>query len=592
MAKVFQPTSFKRILFFILADIFLSLIALYGSYSLRLNFQIDSTFYDSFFLVFLTLTMLKLLSFYFFKTYLIVWRFFSLSDAIKLFQAHFISYALFTFIFFSFSEFFTPFPRSVIGIDLVLSLFLLGAMRISKRIIMEQSLESTLNPCIIMGVNSRTSSIIKSTLDGEIPYYVTSIFPILERNQSAINTYINNIKVNSCDIIEEYVQKNNIKSAIITADVSAKELNQLFIRLHDAGIEEIKISKILGDQNEKLQDLSIEDLLARYPKDLDEKTIASFIKDKTVLISGAGGSIGSEIALQAQRYGAKKLILVDNSEFNLYQIGEQIQDATLSLISVTDLSALDELFNTENIDIVLHAAAYKHVPLCESNKEIAIYNNVLGSKNIIDMSIKHEVQKVVMISTDKAVRPTNVMGTTKRIAELYAQNVKSGDTEIVAVRFGNVLGSSGSVIPKFKSQIEQGGPVTVTHKEMTRYFMMIPEACQLVLQAASIAKGGELFILDMGEPIKIVDLATKMIELYGKEDEIEITFTGLRAGEKMYEELLINEDEKRTEFESIFIAPPTHYDIDKLNKDIEVLLKSKEPLKQLKVIVPEFNHQV
>jgi UDP-N-acetyl-D-glucosamine 4,6-dehydratase len=218
----------------------------------------------------------------------------------------------------------------------------------------------------------------------------------------------------------------------------------------------------------------------------------------------------------------------------------------------------------------------------------------LGSKNVIDVSIENSVEKVVVISTDKAVRPTNVMGATKRVTELYANNVDANGTEIVAVRFGNVLGSSGSVIPKFKQQIEKGGPVTVTHPEITRYFMLISEACQLVLQTAAIAKGGELFILDMGEPVKIAELARQMIRLYGKEDEVDISFTGLRPGEKLYEELLLDESEQETKYSSIFIVKPTPYDISRLTQDIEVLLAEKDKVKALQKIVPEYtrNNQV
>jgi len=239
---------------------------------------------------------------------------------------------------------------------------------------------------------------------------------------------------------------------------------------------------------------------------------------------------------------------------------------------------------------VINAAAYKHVPLVEANIGEAIINNIVGTKNAVDISIKHKVEKFILISTDKAVRPTNVMGTTKRICELYAQNVKQSSTDIVAVRFGNVLGSSGSVIPKFKSQIEKGQNITVTHPDITRYFMLIPEACELVLQAGAIGTGRKIFILDMGEPIKIVDLAKKMIELSGKK-EIQIEFSRLRPGEKLYEELLDDAD-CETEYESITVAQPSIYNIDKLNKDIEELLQSSDKLKKLKEIVPEFDHQL
>lgn len=344
----------------------------------------------------------------------------------------------------------------------------------------------------------------------------------------------------------------------------------------------------MGSQYDKLEDLSIEDLLARHPQDLDQTLITSFVKDKRILITGAGGSIGSEIARQCVAYGAEHLTLVDNSEYNLYQIGETIPEAILSLTSVTDTKGLRELYAKEKPQIVIHAAAYKHVPICETNINAAVVNNVAGGKSVIDVSIEYAVQKVVIVSTDKAVRPTNVMGATKRVIELYANNVDSEETEIVAVRFGNVLGSSGSVIPKFKRQIEEGGPVTVTHPKITRYFMLVTEACQLVLQAAAIAKGRELFILDMGKPVRIVDLAEQMIRLYGKANEVEIIYTGLRSGEKLYEELLLEESDQPTSYRSIFIAEPTQYNIQQLNEDIETLLEAKDKIAALQNIVPEF----
>ena len=347
----------------------------------------------------------------------------------------------------------------------------------------------------------------------------------------------------------------------------------------------------------QLKDISVEDLLARHPKDLDTARISAFINNKVVLITGAGGSIGSEISRQCAKFGAKQLILLDHSEFNLYTITEELKanpkDTNVISVmqTVRNFGFIENTFAKYKPQIVIHAAAYKHVPLVEENILEGISNNIVGTKNCIDLSIKYGVEKFVLISTDKAVRPTNVMGTTKRICELYAQNVKSEKTEIVAVRFGNVLGSSGSVIPKFKSQIEQGKNITVTHPDITRYFMLIPEACELVLQAASIGHGGEIFILDMGEPIKIVDLAQKMIDLSGRSD-IKIEFCGLRAGEKLYEELLINDSDKKTDYESITVAGKTEYDIEKLNQDISELLTVEDKLKKLKEIVPEFNHMI
>ncbi|WP_323586976.1 UDP-N-acetylglucosamine 4,6-dehydratase (configuration-retaining) [Aliarcobacter butzleri] len=386
---------------------------------------------------------------------------------------------------------------------------------------------------------------------------------------------------------------------IIAMPSASQEQIKIIYEFMQDKFEKIKIlpsmNNILKKEEftKQLKDIGVEDLLARYPKDLDKKQIENFIKGKIVLITGAGGSIGSEISRQCKTYGAKQLILLDHSEFNLYSILEELKDENIVPImqSVRDIKALESTFEKYKPQIVIHAAAYKHVPLVEYNILEGITNNIIGTKNCIDLSIKYGAQKFVLISTDKAVRPTNIMGTTKRICELYAQNVESKNTEIVAVRFGNVLGSSGSVIPKFKSQIEQGKNITVTHPEITRYFMLIPEACELVLQAASIANGGEIFILDMGEPIKIVDLAKKMIELSGRSD-INIEFCGLRCGEKLYEELLINDSDQKTRYESITVANSTKFDINELNKKIEELLICEDKVAKLKEIVPEFEHKL
>lgn len=587
MKDFFRPTSLKRMGFFLIADLILSGLTLYLAYLLRFNFQISEEFLASFWLTYVVITWLKVFSLFIFKNYFIIWRFFGFYDAKNILKSHILAYALFIIIYLFFQEYFAPFPRSVIVIDFFLSLIFIGTLRGVKRFISEGRGQHSMKTTLIIGANSKTNTIIQSALKKEIDYYPVAIIST-EEDERMADAYINNVKVFDMSSLETVIKKKKIMAAILTERLPQNELKQLVDQLNKAGVTEIKQVKILGSEYEKLENLSIEDLLARHPQDLDIETISVFIAGKSVLITGAGGSIGSEIARQCQKFGAASLTLVDNSEFNLYQIGEQIGNADLKLLSVTDKVSLEAVFEEAMPQIVIHAAAYKHVPICEENQEMAVVNNVLGSKNVIDVSIEKGAEKVVIISTDKAVRPTNVMGATKRVTELYANNVEAKETEIVAVRFGNVLGSSGSVIPKFKQQIEAGGPVTVTHPEITRYFMLVSEACQLVLQTAAIAKGGELFILDMGEPVKIADLARQMIRLYGKEDEVEITFTGLRPGEKLYEELLLDESEQKTKYSSIFIAKPTKYDISKLIQDIEELLAAKDKVKALQNIVPEY----
>jgi len=519
----------------------------------------------------------------YFHIYNVAWRFFSLKEAKKIFYAHILAYTAFVFLYYLYPIPFDPFPRSVIIIDMFLSMIFIGILRLLKRIIIEENRDKNLKKTMIIGATEYAQTLIKQNNS-------FCIDTIVDDSRMIIGTYVSNIKVSSFEDIEFLARSKEIESVIITKELEKEILQDIYTKLHNARVQDILLATLAHDSR-RLKNLSVEDLLARHPKDLDLDSIENFIKDKSILITGAGGSIGSEIVRQCSRFGAKRLILVDSSEFNLYQIGQQVSQADLRLLNVTETEILDRLFNEVSPDIVIHAAAYKHVPICESNIDAAVKNNIVGTKNVIDCSIKYAVKKVVVISTDKAVRPTNVMGATKRVTELYASNVDAKKTEIVAVRFGNVLGSSGSVIPKFKEQIEAGGPVTVTHPDITRYFMLIPEACQLVLQTATIAKGGELFILDMGEPIKIVDLAKQMIHLYGKEEKVEIVFTGLRAGEKLYEELLLDESEQKTKYNSIYIAKPAAYDITQLVHDINVLLESKNKVQALQKIVPEFTRK-
>lgn len=588
-----KPSPLKRIIFFLVSDALISFFTLLFAYNLRFNFQVPLNFMDNFTFIFTTLIVLKVLVFIYFRLYRTAWRFFSLYEIKKILIAHIIVYSIFSIVFFIFKDEMLPLARSIIIIDFLLSLICISLLRLSKRIIIESSKNDKYKNTLIIGANSSINSLLHDKRN--IDYTPVAI---IDSNKLLIGTYILNLRVYCFEDLKKVIKNKNIEAVIISKEYSQDKLLEIYETLNELQINDIKIVNTLSNNNIKeLKDISVEDLLARHPKDLDTEKISLFIKNKVVLITGAGGSIGSEISRQCKLFGAKQLILLDHSEYNLYAITEELKadpkDTNVISVmqTVRNIGFIENTFLKYKPQIVIHAAAYKHVPLVEENILEGISNNIMGTKNCIDLSIKYGVEKFVLISTDKAVRPTNVMGTTKRICELYAQNVKSEKTEIVSVRFGNVLGSSGSVIPKFKAQIEAGKNITVTHPDITRYFMLIPEACELVLQAASIGNGGEIFILDMGEPIKIVDLAQKMIDLSGRSD-IKIEFCGLRAGEKLYEELLINDSDKKTDYESITVAGKTEYDIDKLNTDITELLVIEDKLGKLKEIVPEFDHKM
>ncbi len=489
--------------------------------------------------------------------------------------------------------FYTYIEISFLVSELFLYMFSINSMVYLYYYFVNKSRVEKTKSVVIYGAGKAGLKLISEFSDS--PYKVEFF---IDDNQVVQNRSIDSIEVLSVDKLKSNSKDKKFDLLVIAMPSTNKsKIKEIYNEL-SLYFSEIKILPTVDELYEgeeftaQLKEVSVEDLLARYPQDLDKSKIASFIKGKTVLVTGAGGSIGSEICRQCEKYEANKLILLDNSEFNLYAVHEEIQmiETIPIMQNVVNKDFLDDTFANYKPDIVIHAAAYKHVPLVESNIYEGILNNVIGTKNVIDTAIKYNVEKFIMISTDKAVRPTSVMGTTKRICELYSQNSNGKGTDIVAVRFGNVLGSSGSVIPKFKTQIQNNQNITVTHPDITRYFMLVSEACELVLQAGAIGTGGEIFILDMGEPVKIVDLAEKMIELSGKEN-IEIEFSGLRPGEKLYEELLIDDSDAKTDYESITVAAPTPYDIDKLNLDIEALLKSENKIKYLKKIVPEFNHQ-
>lgn len=422
---------------------------------------------------------------------------------------------------------------------------------------------------------------------------------------------INTIKVFSPQevLTPECIKSHNIKNIVLAIpslkDARRKEIIEQCLAL-GLNVKTIPAfsSWVDGKLNSnQVQDIKIEDLLGRNPIILGKENVQREINDKVVLVTGAAGSIGSEICRQVMLYEPKMLIMLDQAESPMYDFQfemnnnpkfKEMKDRMAFVITnVKDLRRIEEVFAQYKPQVVYHAAAYKHVPFMEENAYEAVYVNVFGTKNVADMAMKYGAEKFVMISTDKAVNPTNVMGATKRIAEIYTQSRNSG-TKFVTTRFGNVLGSNGSVVPLFRKQIEQGGPITVTDKRIIRYFMTIPEACSLVLEAGSIGENDDIFVFDMGEPVKIWDLAERMRQLAGK-PEIEIVETGLRPGEKLYEELLATkENTMPTENEKIMRAKVRQYEEHYVNKVIEVLhdqlltLDEFKIVGQMKNIIPEF----
>ena len=454
---------------------------------------------------------------------------------------------------------------------------------------------------LIIGAGSATKQLLDQINSGMRSLY--NVVGIVDDNESKKNNFIWGVKIlgNRYDIPRICEEKNvevilfsisNIDSDTRRKILEICQETNCKVRILPSTRDLIKNKPIMSN----LRDVEIEDLLGRDPIKLDNKSIGGLIKDQVVLVTGGGGSIGSELCRQIIKHKPKKLVIVDIYENNLYDIEQELkfnnpkENIDAIVASVRDEKRLEEIFDEYRPYLVFHAAAHKHVPLMEESPLEAIKNNVFGTYNTVKMADKFNVKRFVLISTDKAVNPTNIMGATKRLCEMIVQaKAKESKTEFVAVRFGNVLGSNGSVIPLFKKQIQKGGPVCVTHKEITRFFMTIPEAVSLVLQAMSIATGGEIFVLDMGEPVKIYDMAKKLIKLSGYEPEVDmpIKITGLRPGEKLYEEVLMDEEGlTETTHDKIHIAKPcniTMADIDnKFNKLNELLDKEERERKSKK----------
>ena len=437
---------------------------------------------------------------------------------------------------------------------------------------------------------------------------------IVDDNPYKKDFSLSGVKVlgNRNDILDITTKKGINMALIAIQNLNAEDKKDIINKCHNAKLD-VKIVPNLYesvDENfklNKIRNVDVKDLLGREEIKLDYDGISEYVRDKVVLVTGGGGSIGSELCRQIVKFNPKILLILDIYENSVYELQNELQRTyprlnQISIIaSIRDKNRLDSIFKKYAPDLVFHAAAHKHVPLMEFNPTEAIKNNVFGTFNLCRCADKYNTSRFVLISTDKAVNPTNIMGSTKRICEMIIQAFNSkSKTEFVAVRFGNVLGSNGSVIPLFKKQILDGGPVTVTHKNITRYFMLIPEAAKLVLQAGAYAKGGEIFVLDMGEPVKIYDLAKDLIKLSGLEphNDIEIKITGLRPGEKLYEELLMAEEGlQKTIHEKIFIGKPTYDDLDNLVqkfKELEIIINDEnhiELFNKIKEMVPTYKRQ-
>ncbi len=411
--------------------------------------------------------------------------------------------------------------------------------------------------------------------------------------------------------LEQTIVETGVRQVIVAIPTADRKLLQNVLEIckkHSCVVKRFGTIDDASPSDMKVTEINLEDLLHRGSVQLNMDMVQQFIQDKVVLVSGGAGSIGSELCRQALRFGCKKLVVLDFNENGLFHIGNELNESgyegrfELRLASIRDRDRLTQVFREFNPQIVFHAAAHKHVPMMELNPREAIKNNVLGTVNMCQVAITQGVKKFITISTDKAVNPTNIMGASKRITELIMQMMDTmADTEFAAVRFGNVLGSNGSVVPFFKKQIEKGGPVTVTHPEMRRYFMTIPEACQLVLEAGAMAGGGEIFVLDMGEPVLISDLARDMIRLSGLEPDkdIQVIYTGLRPGEKLFEEIsLADEDVDRTTNKKIMIMKPMESDHEALAlavKGMEQAIRDEDDPQMftlVKQLVPTFNHNV
>lgn len=613
-----------------LLDLFYVQVCIFFSFILRFNFNLEEVAKYEISLVLGISLALNALLFYLLKSYAGIIRYTNIEDTFRLLIVNSIAavfYFSINYIVNRSSEGINLFPTSVVVINFFITNFVLITYRLLVRYSFKfyklQQVEKKKIKAVVFdtGENGlQTKKVINDFPNSDI-YVVGFIDDTLSRGgklMEGIPIY------NTEEASFEKLKEEDVELLIIAnRDIAKDKLVYLVDTCLKLGIKVQQVPPVQQWLNgklgaEQLKDINIEELLEREVIKIDNDKIHFELKNKKILVTGAAGSIGSELVRQLIKYKPSIIILCDKAETPMHElyleIKENHKDAPIKAYigDICDRVRMEHLFEIYNPEVVFHAAAYKHVPLMEDNPSIAVLNNVNGTKNLAELSVANHVEKFVMVSTDKAVNPTNIMGASKRIAEIFTQSYYKqikreyddlGDvniihpTKFVTTRFGNVLGSNGSVIPRFKKQLDTGGPLTVTHPDITRYFMTIPEACQLVIEAGVMGQGSEIFVFDMGEPVKIVDLARKIIKLAGKEPDVDIkiVYTGLRPGEKLYEELLSNmENVMPTYHDKIMIAKVAEYNFDEVKDKVEKLIASArqhytlETVGQMKDLVPEF----
>ncbi len=597
-----KKTPFTRLLFFFFWDVVLLSLSVYVAFVLRFGGQIPFTYQAMLLPTVLLFVPVQLLLFGVFRVYRSSWSYFGMYEMwsiVKAMVASFFGLAGISLLLRDF-EFFYSLPRSILFIDFFCALFLVSGLRISKRfylhILTGPSGPSLGKPILVVGAGNAGEQIVRDMKRNSDSTYWPMGF--VDDDPQKKNMNIHGVKVyGGCEILPDVIARFGVEAVLLAMpSASPKEVRVILEYVHSAGIAEIKTIPGLNEILEgkvsltDLKEIRIEDILGRKQAVVDQTLINASLRGKRVMVTGAGGSIGSELLRQVIHFGPERVIALDIDETELFDMEQELKgqaEGGLVCPVVADVRDRDKMhwvYANHRPHVVFHAAAYKHVPIMEEYPEEAIKANIFGTRVVAELAVEFGAERFVMVSTDKAVRPTNVMGATKRVAEKIVKELnEKGVTRFASVRFGNVVGSRGSVIPIFQKQIRAGGPVTVTHAEMTRYFMSIPESVLLILQAGAMATGGEVYVLEMGDPVKIIDMAKEMIRLHGLEPDVDIpiVISGIRAGEKMYEELLTSrEDVENTSHPKIYKAQDSNRSDHVLDKfgELEKQVLNPDPV--------------